>query len=129
MTIDQPRDVTMRKSGHKAELAWNIRFSSERTELLHAAQIFIDSEVLRLSEPYIPLLTGTLIRSGILGTEFGSGKVQWITPYARRQYYAGRAPGESKTGPLRGCKWFERMKEVHGAAIIKGAKKIAGGDE
>jgi hypothetical protein len=127
--IEQPRDVTVRKSGNKAELAWNIRLSSRWSERYGAAQLFVDSEVLRLSEPYVPLLTGTLVRSGILGTDIGSGKVQWITPYAKRQYYLGRAPGESNTGPLRGRRWFDRMKEVHGAKIIAGAKKIAGGNE
>ena len=90
---------------------------------LTTAQIFVDNEILRLCDPYIPMLTGMLIKSGILGTKVGSGLVQWIAPYAAAQYYMVRV-NPSTTGPLRGPFWFERMKEVFGRAIIKGAKKI-----
>jgi hypothetical protein len=73
----------------------------------------------------IPLLTGMLIKSGILGTDIGSGMVQWIAPYSKRQYYSSRKPG-SQTGPLRGPKWFERAKQLHKREWIAGARKIAG---
>lgn len=91
------------------------------------AQFFVDNEVLRLSSPYIPLLTGVLEKSGILGTYVGSGKVEWIAPYAKAQYYSPRSPG-SQTGTLRGPFWFQRMKEARGQEIINGAKiKMGGG--
>jgi len=125
--IKQPANKTVRGPKNKAELAWNPKFAPKWTRRYSRAQVFVDSEVLRLSEPFTPLLTGTMIKSGILGTDVGSGKVQWITPYAKDQYYRGRSPGLSKFGPLRGRFWFERMKEVHGTKIIKGAKQIAGG--
>ena len=89
------------------------------------AQKFVDSEVLRLSEPFTPLLTGTLIKTGTLGTEIGSGEVSWIAPYAKAQYYSERKPG-SQTGPNRGPFWFERMKEQYGDRILEGARRIAG---
>jgi hypothetical protein len=126
MTIETPRGKIILGTNGKAELKWNANFAPKYTRRYSRAQKFVDSEVLRLSEPFTPLLTGTLIRTGILGTDVGSGKVSWIAPYARRQYYNGRAPGESKTGPLRGRFWFERMKEVHGKTIIAGAKKMVG---
>ena len=126
MTINQPRDVSINTPSGKAELKFNPRFAPKWTRRYSRAQMFVDSEVLRLSEPFTPLLTGTLVRTGILGTDVGSGKVQWIAPYSHDQYYRGRRPGESKTGPLRGRYWFERMKQVWGARIIAGAKKIAG---
>lgn len=85
--------------------------------------MFVDSEVLRLCEPYIPLLTGMLVQSGILGTHVGSGTVKWIAPYAAAQYYMERK-NPSKTGPLRGPYWFERMKEVWKDTIIQGARKM-----
>jgi hypothetical protein len=113
------------KSG-KAQLKWKTNFAPKWTRRYSKAQVFVDSEVLRRCEPYTPLLTGTLIKSGILGTEVGSGTVKWITPYAKRQYWQGRKPGESSTGPLRGRLWFARMKEVHGSKIIAGAKKLIG---
>jgi hypothetical protein len=98
--------------------SWQGRFS--------AAQWFVDNEVLRLCEPYVPLRTGMLVMSGILGTNVGEGVVSWIAPYAHAQYYGKRAPG-SETGPLRGPQWFERMKAVSGPTIIAGARRKAGG--
>lgn len=86
----------------------------------------MDSEVLRLSAPYVPLRTSMLLKSGQLGTDIGSGEVCYIAPYAHKQYDSPRKPGSS-TGPLRGPQWFERMKTDHGKEIITGAKKIAGG--
>jgi hypothetical protein len=123
--IETPRGkIIINKSG-KAELKWNTNFRPTWQRQYSDAQKFVDSEVLRLSEPFIPLRTGMLIKSGILGTDVGSGTVQWIAPYARAQYYSTRKPGR-ETGPLRGPFWFARMKAVHGRKIIAGARRIAG---
>lgn len=127
LRIETPRGKIVLDANGKAQLIWSAGFVRSRLKLFSEAQKFVDSEVLRYCEPFIPLLTGTLIKSGILGTVIGSGKVSWITPYAKRQYYRGRRPGTQQAGPLRGRYWFERMKEVRGKTIIKGAKKIAGG--
>jgi len=124
--IETPRGAVVLDATGKAELKWKTNFGSQRTKQFTAAQKFIDSEVLRYSEPFIPLLTGTLIKTGILGTVIGSGTVSWIAPYAKKQYYRGRRPGTQQAGPLRGRFWFERMKAVRGQTIITGAKKIAG---
>jgi hypothetical protein len=107
----------------KAELSWNPNFVPKWQKKFNAVQYYVDSEVLRLCEPYIPLRSGMLVMSGILGTKLGSGKVTWIAPYSHRQYYATRKPG-SETGPLRGPFWFERMKAVSGKQIIAGARKV-----
>ena len=101
-------------------------------------QQYIDNEVLKRSEPYTPLETGTLSKSGQLNTVLGSGEVIWSTPYARYQYYgkvmAGSAPKKVTDkalkyhgGGARGEKWFERMKAAHKDGILSGAAKIAGG--
>ncbi|MDO5558126.1 MAG: minor capsid protein [Oscillospiraceae bacterium] len=90
------------------------------------SQKFIDSEVLRLSDQYVPMQTGMLKKSGTNGTVIGSGVVKYNAPYARIQYYSGRSPGSSTQGPLRGRMWFERMKADHKDEILKGAKKAAG---
>jgi hypothetical protein len=123
--INTPRGKIVVTENGKAELTFNPNFRSKWQGNYTAAQKFVDSEILRLSEPYVPLLTGTLIASGILGTKIGSGEVSWIAPYARRQYYSPRKAG-SATGPQRGPYWFARMKAVSGKAIIAGARKIAG---
>jgi hypothetical protein len=125
--IQQPHNQVVHGPNGSAALVWSPQFAPKWTRRYSRAQMFVDSEVLRQCEPFTPLLTGTMIRTGILGTDIGSGRVSWIAPYARRQYYFGRSPGTSKTGPLRGRYWFERMKEVLGAKIIKAGKAIAGG--
>lgn len=127
--IETPRGKVVLNATGKAELVWNSSFRQRWLRRYSEAQKFVDSEVLRYSEPFTPLLTGTLIKTGILGTDVGSGKVSWIAPYAKQQYYRGRRPGTQQAGPLRGRFWFERMKAVRGKTIIKGAKKIAGGGE
>ena len=123
--IETPRGVIFRNSGGKAELKWNTDFQPRWQGRYSAAQRFVDSEVLRLCEPYTPLLTGMLVKSGTLGTTIGSGEVAWIAPYAHYQYYSPRKPG-SQTGPLRGPYWFERGKAVWGTQVITGARRIAG---
>lgn len=127
--IETPRGAIVLDANGKAELKFKSDFSPRWAKKFTAAQKFIDSEVLRYSEPFTPLLTGTLIKSGILGTVIGSGTVSWITPYAKQQYYRGRRPGTQQAGALRGRLWFERMKAVRGETIVKGAKKFAGNSQ
>lgn len=95
-----------------------------------SVQKFIDSTVLSLNEPFVPFDIGTLIKSGKLHTQIGSGKVIYNTPYARRWYYMpARFEGGSGSGTAtigRGNYWFERMKAQYKDQILEGAKKIAG---
>lgn len=124
--IKTPRGKIYKTPNGQARLEFNTEFGPKWTAQYSRAQMFIDSEVLRLCEPYIPLRTSMLIKSGILGTDVGSGTVSWIAPYAKAQYYSPRKPG-SMTGPLRGPYWFERMKTVHGQRLVAQARPIAGG--
>lgn len=91
-------------------------------------QKYVDSEVLRCSDPYIPFLTGKLKESGTTSTVVGSGMVHYNTPYARKNYYKNRGNGVQGTNRsgLRGRLWFERMKKDHLPHILKGVKRIAG---
>lgn len=123
--INTPRGTIIVNDNMIAELTWNPGFSEFRTRQFRNGQQFVDSEILRLSEPYVPKLTGMLILSGILGTEVGTGWIRWIAPYARKQYYLpNRAPSQS--GPMRGSFWFQRMKQAHGRTILAGASRIMG---
>jgi hypothetical protein len=124
--IQTPRGFVTTDRNGKASLEWDTRFTEKWNTQYSNAQKFVDSEVLRGCEPYIPLLTGVLIMSGILGTEVGSGTVSWITPYARKRYYTPRKT-PSETGPLRGPFWFERWKAVDNGKTVMQARKIAGG--
>lgn len=126
--IETPRgQLFVRKNG-KAQLTWNTNFKAKWNGQYTRAQRFVDSEILRLSEPYTPLQTGMLVKSGALGTDVGSGEVKWIAPYAKAQYYRPGKPGR-ETGPLRGPYWFERMKASYGDQIVAGAKLLAGGGQ
>ncbi|MDD2921471.1 MAG: hypothetical protein PHQ36_04225 [Anaerolineales bacterium] len=122
--IDTPRGSVFIGKNGKAKLEFNTNFQRKWQGNYSAAQAFVDSEVLRLSEPFTPLLTSMLIKSGILGTDIGSGTVEWIAPYAKAQYYRPRIG--TQTGALRGGFWFERMKAIHRNRIIEGARRIAG---
>lgn len=85
--ITNPRGAIIRGKNGKAELIWNAGCAPRMNEMLSKKQEIIDSEVLRLCAPMVPKRTGALERSGTLGTVIGSGEVQYIAPYARRQYY------------------------------------------
>jgi hypothetical protein len=148
LVIETPRGKVYHGTNGKAVLEWNPNFKPKWDGRYSNAQKYVDSEVLRLCEPYLPFRTGMLIKLGILGTKIGSGWVIWLGPYARFLYYgkvmvgiesrsAWAKKGEKKEvidkdltyhgGGLRGSFWFARMKEISGRAIIAGAKKIAGG--
>lgn len=88
-------------------------------------QRFIDSEVMRVTDPYVPFDSGTLKSSAIRHTKVGSGNVRYRTPYARRMYYGTHFNFQG--APMRGAKWFDRMKANHKRDILRGAIKIAGG--
>lgn len=125
--IPNPKDSTLaakRNNGTiRVKVNWN-NPGDRFTENIHNAQVFVDSETLRLCSPYMPIRSGTMIRSGILATNIGSGEVMWRTPYVRMQYYQ---TGESRVyDAQRGAMWFERMKIDHKEQIEKGAKRIGG---
>lgn len=109
----------------KAELKWNKDFSKKWQGKFEKTQKIIDGAVLKFSEPYIPLRTGMLVATGILGTEIGKGEVVWLAPYAHYQYYLDR----SGIGPpkhldaLRGPRWFDRMKADRLQDILRAARR------
>jgi hypothetical protein len=126
LEINTPTGSIHQGPNARAILVWNTNFKPKWWKRYSDAQKFVDSEVLRLCDPYTPLKTSMLIKSGTLGTVIGSGLVEWIAIYSRYQYYLIRKT-KSETGPLRGSLWFQRMKEVHGRQLIVSARRIAGG--
>lgn len=102
---------------------------------MQRVQKYVDSEVLRLSDPYVPFDTGKLKQSGTLGTVIGSGEVVYNCPYARKNYYENAGRGRQGTTKyskhnykcLRGKLWFERMKADHMDEILDGCAKLSGG--
>lgn len=106
----------------KAQLTWNKDFVPRRNENFSRAQKFVDSEVLRYCSAMVPFRTGMLDKSGKLGTVIGSGNVQYIAPYAAKQYYDTATTRSYDSH--RGGKWFERMKVAYKSDILKGARKL-----
>jgi len=86
-------------------------------------QKFIDNEILKQSDAYVPMDEGDLKKSGTIHTKVGSGEVKYRTPYARKQYYENNNPQG-----LRGRRWFDRMKADHLEEILRGAKEVAGAE-
>src|SRR5919108_1919849 len=146
--INQPADVvtplyTVSYASGKAKLTWNKNFKPKFEEQYITAQQFIDSEVLKDCEPYVPFRTGVLIFTGTTGTKIGSGTVSWIAPYARYQYYGKVMVPSPFGGPKiltkrnlqyhgggkRGAFLFERAKGVHKDRWIKGAGAISAGSK
>ncbi|MEG0904448.1 MAG: minor capsid protein [Lachnospiraceae bacterium] len=97
------------------QLKWNADFVPRKKVAFSQAQSFVDSECIRYMNPLTPRRTGTMVKSATLGTVIGSGTIEYLTPYARRQYHKHKTK----------AKWFERMKATHKEPILKGALKIA----
>lgn len=90
------------------------------------AQEFVDSEVLKDCDPYVPMRSGNLVRSGQRGTSIGSGQVVYNAPHAGPQYHA--YPNKSKSKhPQATMEWFEAAKAVNKEKWIKGAQRIVTG--
>ena len=100
----------------QARLEWNPSFARTKAENFSKTQEFVDSECLRYMNPLTPRRTGMMIKSATLGTVIGSGSIEYLAPYARRQYYEHKSK----------ARWFEKMKASNKEAILKGAEQIAG---
>lgn len=92
-----------------------------------AAQKFLDNEVVKDCTPYVPMRTGDLYRSGITGTSIGSGKVNYIAPYAKAMYYGLRYKFSKDKHPLACAQWFEAGKSVYLKVWINGVNQIVKG--
>ena len=119
--IESPRGgiyTSKNKNGNvTARIEWSKNFVPKKRESFSKAQQFVDSECIRYMNPLTPRLTGVLIKSATLGTVIGSGEIEYLAPYARRQYYEHKEKS----------RWFETMKAQKKEIILKGAEKIARG--
>lgn len=76
---------------------------------INTAQEKLDAQIIKDSNYYCPLKTGTLQKSAIINTKIGSGLIVWKTPYARSQYY-GNFDHSKQANPNATAKWFESAK-------------------
>ena len=91
------------------------------------AQKWLDNEVLKDSNPYVPMRTGNLAGSGIRGTTLGSGKVIYNTPYSRKMYYGINLNFSKAKHPKACAQWFEKAKSQYKSSWINGVNKIIKG--
>ncbi len=116
--IQTPRGTVFTTGGKNgkvtAKLEWNPGFGPQESRRFEKRQRFVDQECIRRMAPETPRRTGMLIKSATLGTVIGSGEINQIAPYARRQYYEHKEKSY----------WFERMKNRHKDSILKGAREI-----
>lgn len=80
------------------------------------AQQFMTHEIRRLSDPYVPMDSGTLKNTAI---EYPD-RIQYIQPYAQTQWYKNAGKGQ------RGRQWVLRMWQDRGKEIVKSVSDFVG---
>lgn len=99
------------------------------------AQVYLASEVKRLSDPYVPMQQGLLKNQAVVASD--GSTLTYTQPYAHYQYYgeamAGRAPkqytGKPLTyhgAPMRGKQWDKRMMADKSDDLTKNLKTYIG---
>lgn len=91
------------------------------------AQKFLDNEVLKDSDPYVPMRDGYLVGSGKIGTVIGSGEIRYNTVYARYQYYGTGFKFSKEKHPQACAQWFEKAKATKLDSWKNGVQKIIKG--
>lgn len=119
MRIVTDRGQLFKNANGQAVIRWN-RGARQMNENFDRLQVFIDNTVVRHMDAYVPMRTGILKKSVVLGSRMGSGELVYIAPYAHKRYYgSGRLKG------LRGSKWFQRMWAARKDTIIREVKNYA----
>lgn len=78
----------------------------------HKVQIFVDNEIRKGMDDYVPFREGYL-KNSALKSIAGSGKIVYDMPYGRKQFYEGR----KVEGKARGRLWSYRYAELEGKAL------------
>lgn len=117
--INTPASLVQGGKNLKFGLKWNEHFGKQKRADFIKAQEIVDSECLRYMDKLTPMRTGMMIKSATLGTVIGSGEINYLAPYARRQYYNNS--GGSPAHPQARGMWFESMKASYRDSILKAA--------
>ena len=87
---------------------------------------FVGDELLRKSDPYIPLDTSMLRDSGVMHSDRKKSTLIWDVPYAKPQWEHGTGRHNNTTG-LRGKKWADRAWIDHKKTILSAANRMTKG--
>ena len=108
-----------------AQFQWNNR--GRMPQNIERAQKYLDSQVLKDTDKYVPMRTGILAKSGIIGTRIGSGELEYSAPYAKPVYYGVNINFSKSRHPLACAKFFEASKAVNKNAWLAEVRRIARG--
>jgi hypothetical protein len=89
------------------------------------AQFWLDIQVEKDTQQYVPMISGTLFQSANKPSYAGKGKVVYHTPYARAQYY-GKPNKSTSRHPWATMKWAEASKRVNMSMWARGVKVAFG---
>lgn len=111
------------------KLKWGKGFFKTKAKKFEEAQEYVDTECIKLMEPYVPVAKKRFKNAGKLRDSVKiaePGKIVYTARFARSDYYATK---NHKRGgnPNAQRMWFEVMKRESGAQILRGAAAIAGG--
>ena len=91
---------------------------------MERAQKFLDDEVIGKSRPFVPFLQGTLSKEAVIEEP---GRIVWVQPYARRQFYGVDFNFTTTHNQQAGAKWTDRSKAAHLQDWKSGVEKILKG--
>jgi hypothetical protein len=102
-----------------------------------SAQKFVDSEIIRMSDPYVPSDTKYTRESVFLNTDIGSGKITYDAYYTNKEktrtiWNDTRETIHWQDAPMRGPFWVFRMWDAGGREGLMRelkalVKRLAGG--
>lgn len=120
MKIVTERGALFSTASGNSIIRWN-NGANRVDESLDKVQVFIDNTVARHMDAYVPMRTGILKKSVILGSKMGSGELVYIAPYAHKRYYSNNPTLKGK----RGSRWFHRMWAARKDTIVREVKNYA----
>ncbi len=122
--IVTPRGTLLTNARGNAVIEWN-GGARRITQRYSAIQKFIDNTVVRHMNPYVPMRTGILAKSVVLGSRMGSGELIFVAPYSRRVYYGENLRFSKSRHKKATAKWFEQMKAERKSQIEREVRDYA----
>lgn len=97
------------------------------------AQLFMTSEIKRLSDPYVPMQSGTLKNTAVVEPN----KLTYTQIYSKYHWYGKVMAGNPRRptsknmryngAPMRGPKWTLRMWSDRGNEVVQSVARFVGG--
>lgn len=118
MRIVTERGTLLRTADGRTIIRWN-NGENPIQQNVDRLQLFVDNTVARHMDAYVPMRTGILKKSVILGSRMGSGELVYVAPYAKKRYYTPSRKELTGSSGIRGSKWFQRMWAARQETIVR----------